>query len=254
MANVTKTSLDDDAIWRVTFANGKGNILDEATMVALTKVFRDATQTPTLKAICLEGEGKHFSFGASIPEHMPGKVVDMLAAFRELALAMLESHVIIVAAVRGQCLGAGLEVVTLCHRVFAHDDAMFGQPEIILGVFAPVASIAFADRVGQANAEDLCLTGRSIDAGTAHGMGMVQTIHADPTVAAVDWLRESVGAKSASSLRHAVRAARLGLERRLRADLPLLEAQYLNELMKTSDAIEGLTAFVEKRPAEWRHA
>lgn len=254
MADVTKASLDDGAIWHVTFANGKGNILDGPTMAALTAVFRDARTATSLKAICLEGAGKHFSFGASVPEHLPDKVAGMLAAFRELAFAMIESHVVIVAAVRGQCLGGGLEVATLCHHVVADADAMFGQPEIVLGVFAPVASIALADRIGQANAEDLCLSGRCVDAGVAHGMGLVQAIADHPADAALAWMREHYGSKSASSLRHAVRAVRASLHQRLHRELPLLEAQYLDELMATHDAVEGLTAFIEKRPADWSHA
>ena len=138
-----------------------------------------------VNVICLFGAGKHFSFGASVEEHLPEQVGTMLARFRELAFAMLDCHVTILAAVRGQCLGGGLEVVTLCHQVMAHADAMFGQPEIVLGVFAPMASIILADRVGQTHAEELCLTGRTVDAGVAHGMGIVNVIDEHPVDAAV---------------------------------------------------------------------
>ncbi len=254
MAEITVTHLDDGAIWRVAFSNGKGNVLDHETMTKLADVFRQARASTALKAICLEGAGKHFSFGASVQEHLPAQVAEMLATFRKLAFAMLESDVVIVAAVRGQCLGGGLEVATLCNRVIADADAMFAQPEILLGVFAPVGSIALVDRIGRSAAEDLCLTGRSVDAGVAHGMGLVNSISEHPAEAAIDWIRDSVGSLSASSLRHAVRAIRLGLVTRLRTELPLLEAQYLNQLMQTADAVEGLTAFIEKRTPVWRNA
>ena len=254
MPDVTVTPLHDDAIWRVTFSNGKGNVLDGDLMRRLTEVFRQAHDVPQLKAICLEGDGRHFSFGASVQEHLPESVAQMFDTFRELAFAMLESHVFIMAAVRGQCLGGGLEVVSLCHRVVAHGDAMFGQPEIVLGVFAPIGSIALTDRIGRGQAEDLCLTGRTVDAGVAHGMGIVNEVNDDPAAAAIAWAAEHFGARSASSLRHAVRAIRTDFVAKLRAELPMLERQYLNELMKTADAVEGLHAFLEKRPAVWRHA
>jgi cyclohexa-1,5-dienecarbonyl-CoA hydratase len=254
MPEITVTHIDDGAIWRVAFSNGKGNVLDHETMTKLADVFREAKSAVALKAICLEGAGKHFSFGASVQEHLPAQVAVMLATFLGLAFAMLESDVVIVAAVRGQCLGGGLEVATLCNRVIADVDATFAQPEILLGVFAPVGSIALVDRVGRAAAEDLCLTGRSVDARVAHGMGLVSAVSEHPAEAAIDWARESFADRSASSLRHAVRAIRLGLVTKLRTELPGLEAQYLNHLMQTADAVEGLTAFIEKRSPVWRNA
>jgi cyclohexa-1,5-dienecarbonyl-CoA hydratase len=254
MSEVSVSRIDDGSIWRVTFSNGKGNVLDTELMGKLADVFRSAQTATTLKAICLEGSGKHFSFGASVQEHLPGSVRGMFAAFHDLVLAMLDSHIFTIAAVRGQCLGGGLEVVALCHRVIADGDAQFAQPEIRLGVFAPVGSIALVDRIGRGPAEDLCLTGRSVDVGVAHGMGLVHAVAEHPADVAVAWARETFAEHSASSLRHAVRAVRADFARRLRAELPLLEAQYLDELMQTSDAVEGLTAFVEKRTPIWRQA
>lgn len=254
MAEVTVHRIDDGVYWRVSFSNGKGNILDHETMTKLTEVFRQAKSAAPLKAIVLEGDGKHFSFGASVPEHLPGQVEHMFATFRDLAFAILESDVVTVAAVRGQCLGGGLELATLCHRIFADPDAMFGQPEIVLGVFAPIGSIALVDRIGRTTAEELCLTGRSVDAGVAHGMGLVSVVSEHPADAALKWVKEELGDRSASSLKHAVRALRASFVATLRAELPGLEAQYLNQLMQTADALEGLTAFVEKRPPTWRNA
>ena len=253
MADVSVHRSDDGACWRVTFSNGKGNILDQETMTKLADVFRQAKASAPLKAICLEGAGKHFSFGASVQEHMPDQVQQMFDTFRDLVFAMLEADVVTIAAVRGQCLGGGLEVATLCHRIVACADAMFGQPEIALGVFAPVGSIALVDRIGRVHAEDLCLTGRVVDAGVAHGMGLVNAVADDPADAAMAWANESFGARSASSLRHAARAIRADLVAKMRAELPLLESQYLTQLMRTADAVEGLNAFTEKRSPMWRH-
>ncbi|HQX80176.1 MAG TPA: enoyl-CoA hydratase-related protein [Vicinamibacterales bacterium] len=251
---VTITPLDEGAIWRVTFGGGKGNILDRPTMEALGGVFRKARTSAPLKAIVLEGEGRHFSFGASVQEHLPGPVAVMLSDIRQLVTDLLECQVTVLAAVRGQCLGGGLEVVSLCHRIFAAPDAKLGQPEIALGVFAPIASIALPARVGRAHGEDLCLTGRIVSAPEALVMGLVDEVtDGDPAEAAMAWARTHLTSRSASSLRLAVKAVRADLTARMRTELPALEHLYLDELMATHDAVEGLQAFVEKRPPVWKH-
>ena len=246
--------LDAGAVWRVTLGGSKGNVLDAALMDALAKVFRDAAASAPLRVICLEGHGAHFSFGASVQEHLPEQVMGMLRRFDDLLRALLDSHVAVIAAVRGQCLGGGLELATLCHRIIAARDAKFGQPEIVLGVFAPVASVVLVERVGRGAAEDLCLSGRTIGAEEAFRLGLVDELcDADPLAAALDYARAHLVPRSASSLRLAVQAARAGIERRLAEDLPPIEQLYLDRLMKTDDAVEGLRAFLEKRPPVWRH-
>jgi len=248
-------SLDGGAFWRAAIGGSKGNVLDAALMSALAGLFADASRDPHLKAICLEGQGAHFSFGASVQEHLPPHAGPMLARFHGALLALLDCGVPVLAAVRGQCLGGGLELVMLCHRVFASRDARLGQPEIVLGVFAPVASVALADRVGRGAADDLCLTGRSVTADEALGMRLVdEVVDGDPAEAALAWARSHLAPKSASSLRFAARAARAGLRDRLAAELPAIETLYLDHLMATADAMEGLTAFVERRPPSWRDA
>jgi len=252
---VTVQRMDDGAFWRVTFGGTKGNILDAATMAALGNVFRDARASAPLKAICLEGGGRHFSFGASVPEHLPGQVADMLEGIRHLVLDMLDCHVILLAAVRGQCLGGGLEVASVCHRIFASEEARLGQPEIALGVFAPIASVVLPERLPRGCAEDLCLTGRSVTAEEALAMRLVDELTpGDPAEAALAWARTHLAARSAFSLRMAVKAVRASLAARIRAELPLLEQQYLNELMVSHDATEGLQSFIEKRSPLWRNA
>lgn len=252
---ISVTPLADGAWWRVTLGGSKGNILTGALMSALTAVFHDASRTPGLKAVLLEGAGDHFSFGASVQEHLPAEVEGMLRSFRDLLVAEIESSVVVVSAVRGQCLGGALELVTPSHRIFAERDAKFGQPEIRLGVFAPAASVLLPRRIGRAHAEDLCLTGRTIGAGEAFTMGLVDEVtDDDPVALALEWLGRHLAPLSASSLRLAVRAIRADLLAALHADLPRVEHLYLSELMKTADASEGLRAFLDKRRPHWRHA
>jgi cyclohexa-1,5-dienecarbonyl-CoA hydratase len=247
-------AIDGGAGWHVRLAAGKGNVLDARLTAALTGVFERAAAAAGLKAICLDSQGPHFSFGASVQEHLPADVHQMLARFHGLIRAMLESGVPVLAAVRGQCLGGGLELVSVCHRVFASPDARLGQPEIALGVFAPVASLVLGDRIGRAAAEDLCLSGRLVPADEALRLGLVDVLVDDPSAAALQYARTHLFPRSASSLRFAVRALRHGLAQRLSVDLPSIERLYLDDLMATSDAVEGLQAFLEKRSPVWRNA
>lgn len=247
--------LDAGACWRIVLGGSKGNILDARLMAALAEVFREAATDRQVRALCLEGEGPHFSFGASVQEHLPGQVHAMLRRFHDLLLTLLDAAVPALAVVRGQCLGGALELVTLCHRVFASADARFGQPEIALGVFAPAASVVLAERVGRGAAEDLCLSGRTISAQEAHRIGLVdELVEEDPLEAALAYARTHLLPRSASSLRFAVKAVRAGLRARLAAELPQIERLYLDGLMATHDAVEGLRAFLEKRRPDWRHA
>ena len=251
---VSVKRLEAGAVWRVTLGGSKGNVIDSALTQALTAVFQEAGRDPAVKALLLEGEGRHFSFGASVQEHLPGQVAGMLRRFHDLLLGLLDSSVVTLAAVRGQCLGGGLELVMLCQRVFAARDARLGQPEIALGVFAPVASLVLPERVGRRHAEDLCLSGRSVTAEEALAMGLVDELCDDPREAALAYARQHLLKHSASSLRFAVRALRSGLRARLPTELAALERLYLDELMSSTDAEEGLRAFLDKRSPAWKNA
>lgn len=141
---VTLEPLDDGAIWHVRLATPKANVLDGEKIEMLRTIFLRAREDRALKAVLIEGQGPNFSFGASVEEHLPGQVEKMIPSFHALFETMLRSSVVTLAAVRGQCLGGGLELAAFCHRVFASSDAKLGQPEIVLGVFAPAASVFMA--------------------------------------------------------------------------------------------------------------
>jgi len=245
---------ENGSLWRVFLATPKANILDREKVGALSSIFEKARRDSALKAILLEGEGPHFSFGASVQEHLPDRFTAMLSSFHGLFYRMLDASVVTTAAVRGQCLGGGLELAAFCHRIFAAPSAQLGQPEIALGVFAPAASVLLSGRMGRGGAEDLLLSGRSVGAEEALRLGLVDEVAEDPASAALDYARKHLLPRSASSLRQAVRAARAGFNRGFRMELAEIERIYREDLMTTSDAVEGLQAFLEKRAPQWRNA
>lgn len=243
----------DDALLRLRLARPKANILDAAMVGALDTALRSELLRPGLRGVLIDAEGPHFSFGASVKEHLPDSCAAMLRGFHALLLHLLDSPVPVLVAVRGQCLGGGLELACTATRIFAAPDAMFGQPEIRLAVFAPAASVLLPARIGQPAAEDLLLSGRSIGAAQAEAAGLVQVVASDPEAAALEWFSLHLADKSAAALRCAMQAARGALAARARARLAELETLYLNELMRTHDALEGLHAFLDKRAPHWEH-
>ena len=238
---------------RLRLSRPKANIVDAEMIAALDKALTEHLDNASLSAVLLDAEGPHFSFGASVEEHAPGKCVDMLRSIHALVLRLVESPVPVLVAIRGQCLGGGLEVALAGHLIFTAPVASLGQPEMKLGVFAPAASCLLPEVIGPQRAIDLLLSGRSVTGTEAVAMGLAFVAAADPEAAALLYFNEHLKPKSASSLRYAVKAARCDFAARVKAKIASVEQLYLDGLMKTYDAVEGLDAFLEKRPAKWEH-
>jgi len=249
----TEPMLDGQAL-RVVLDDPKGNVLDGVMMGQLNALFDTLAGRPELKLLCFTGAGDHFSFGASVAEHVREKAPEMLALFHGLFRRLGELAIPTAAVVRGRCLGGGMELALFCHRVVAHPSALFGQPEIQLGLLPPIASLILPLRVGQGRADDLVLTGRTVGANEAHTMGLVDQVAEDPMAEIERWAAEHIAPKSASSLRWAVRASRWSFHRLLRDELGAIEQLYLRDLMETHDANEGIRSFLEKRRPTWTNA
>jgi cyclohexa-1,5-dienecarbonyl-CoA hydratase len=243
----------EGALLRLTLARPKANLIDAAMIAALHDALARHAASRTLRGAILDAQGPHFSFGASVEEHLPASCGPMLAGLHALVMAMLEFPAPILVAVRGQCLGGALEVAMAASQIFAAQDAQFGQPEMKLGVFAPAASVLLPYRVGVAAAEDLLLSGRSIDAAEACAIGLVHQVSDDPAAAALDWFDTHLAPKSAASIRFALKAARLARLDAIRDGLAAVERLYLQGLMNTRDANEGLAAFLARRAPAWEH-
>jgi cyclohexa-1,5-dienecarbonyl-CoA hydratase len=252
--NPLQVSLTEDhsrAAFRL--AHPKGNIITSDMVAALTQALDSLVDNPHLKLVTIEGAGADFSFGASIPEHAPGAIDRVLPEMHALILALLDFPAVTAAIVRGRCLGGGFELALACDFVFAERDAVFGLPEIALGVFPPAASALLPARVGLARATSAIVTGATRPADDWFRAGLVEQLSEPGQIAAdVDrWFELHLRGRSAAALRHTTAAARLALRQHAAAILPELERLYLGELMGTADAAEGIAAFLAKRAPRW---
>ncbi len=243
----------DGALLRLRLARPKANIVDAAMISALRSAFAAHRGKPGLLAALLDHEGPHFSFGASVEEHLPASCAEMLAGLHAMIGEMLDWPAPILVAVRGQCLGGGLELAMSGSQIFVAEDAKLGQPEIQLAVFAPAASCLLPPRVGQGVAEDLLLSGRSIDAAEAVRIGLAANASPDPEAAALAYFDRYFAKSSGAALAVAVAAARGGYATEVKRRLAEVERLYVERTIKTRDANEGLGAFIAKRPPKWEH-
>ena len=231
----------------------KANLIDAQMIAALDDALAEHLTNGSIGAALLDAEGPHFSYGASVEEHRPDQCGAMLRSLHGLILRMLESPAPILVAIQGQCLGGGLEVALAGHLLFVAPEANLGQPEMKLGVFAPAASCLLPELIGPQRSFDLLVSGRSISGSRAAEIGLALQSTTDPTRAALVYFDEHIKAKSVSSLRHAVRAARFDYAARVRNKIAAVERLYVDELMNTHDAVEGIESFIAKRAAQWTH-
>ncbi|MDR5708628.1 MAG: enoyl-CoA hydratase-related protein [Armatimonadota bacterium] len=243
---------EEGTCW-ITLNRPPHNILTIAVMRELAAALRAAAEDRTLRAIVLEARGRSFSAGVDVAEHTADKVHGMMEAFHDLCRTLAWLDVPTVASVQGPALGGGCEVVALCDVVVAAEEATFGQPEIRVGVFPPVAAAAFPFLFGKRGILPL-LTGEILPARRAQELGLVTEVV--PSEQLEETVRRLVGqlrAHSGAVLRLAKRAAVATFRRWFAEALQEAERLYLGELMATEDAHEGLRAFLEKRGASWRH-
>lgn len=236
-----------------TLSHPKGNIITREMVAALRSALESVAGNPHLKLISIEGAGADFSFGASIPEHTPDQIASVLPEMHALIYEMLEVPAPTAALVRGRCFGGGFELALACDFIFAEADAGFALPEIELGVFPPAASALLPMKLGHARATEMILTGGTVPATDPRLLPLIAFAAAPGQLASAtaEWFEHHLAMKSAAALRHATAAARAGLAAHLHTVLPGLERLYLDQLMRTQDAVEGIAAFLGKRKPAW---
>lgn len=230
------------------------NILTRAALAEIRAALAGLAPEAALRALVITAEGKHFSAGADVNEHLPPEHEVLIPEFLDTIAALAGFPVPVIAAVRGRCLGGGFELVQAADLVVAGTGASFGQPEIALGVLAPAACVVLPRRAGPGAAAAIIYTGDPVPAAEALRLGLADRVVPDDDVDETALaLARRIARHSGTALRLAKRALRAGADARLRAAFDHVSTLYRDELMATRDALEGLQAFVAKRPPAWSH-
>ena len=228
------------------------NIIDIAMMEELAQSLAEIESREDVSVVVFSGEGKAFSAGVDVAAHTPDKIDEMLTKFHAVIRAVIASKRVTLAAVQGHCLGGGAELAMVCDIVYTVESAQWGFPEIKLGCYPPVACTALAALVGQKRAAELILTGRTIGGKEAAEIGLANRSVSEEKLAVV--VEECIGhlrKLSPSSLALAKKASYAWDSMHFDKGLVRAERIYFEELMKTSDAHEGIRAFIEKRTPKW---
>jgi cyclohexa-1,5-dienecarbonyl-CoA hydratase len=228
------------------------NVIDLGILEGLAAAVARASADEGLCALVLRGAGtRAFSAGVDLEDHRPEAARTMLHAVHRAIVALVRAPLVTIAAVRGFCLGGGLELATACDLVIAEEGATFGQPEVKVGCFPPVACARLATLVGRARAADLILTGHSIPASRALEIGLISRL--GPIDRTLEEILGSIRALSRLVLRATVEAIRSGESSMLEARLAENETIYERRLIRSHDMTEGIEAFLSKRAPKWKH-
>jgi len=246
----------EDRVGRVVFARPPLNVFTTAMMREVDQALTDCMGRRDMVAVVFEAVAgsRAFSAGVSIEEHAEETVYQMLESFHQIFRTLEQMGKPTLAVVDGAALGGGCELVAGCDIVVSGPRARYGQPEIKLGVFPPVAAVLLPRVVGERRARELLLTGELFGADEALRMGLVNyVVESDQLEAKLQEILGRLRELSAPALEMTRRAMDAGRGRPFLEALERAEDIYLNELMKTEDAHEGVKAFTEKRKPEWRN-
>jgi len=242
----------DPPVARIVLHNAPLNIIDLAMMEELALSLAQIDSRPDIPVIVISGEGKAFSAGVDVAAHTPDKVNEMLTKFHAVTRGLVATKKVTVAAVHGHCLGGGAELAMVCDIAYTADSAQWGFPEIKLGCYPPVACAALAGLVGQKNAAELILTGRTLSGKEAAQIGLANRSVPEGEIKAVlDEVVHGLSKLSPAALALTKKAIYTWDAMHFDKGLARAERVYLEELMKTTDAHEGIRAFMEKREPKW---
>ncbi|MFH1951407.1 MAG: enoyl-CoA hydratase/isomerase family protein [Pseudomonadota bacterium] len=243
-----------DGLGTITLNRPPVNVLNIAMMEEINGVLETWQGKKDLKVVLFNAKGKCFSAGVDVGEHMGDLAPKMIEVFHRMFRLMDRLGIPTVASVYGSCLGGGCELAVFCDLVISSEDAKYGQPEIQVGVFPPIAAQIMPRIIGRKAAMDLILSGRIISAEEALNMGLVnKVVMKEELGSATNEFVKPYLKLSAEVLRKTRKAIMAGLMDDLEPSLKVIEGIYLDELMKTVDAQEGLKAFLEKRKPEWKN-
>ncbi len=231
------------------------NVLNIEMMEEINTYFEGLLKEKALKLLVIQAAGKAFSAGVDVGEHLGDLVYKMIEVFHRMFRLMDGLKVPSISVVNGSALGGGCELAVYCDMVIATEKAKFGQPEIQVGVFPPIAALAFPRMMGRKRAMELILSGDVISVQEALALGMINKIVAEASLAdEVGRFVEKFKKLSGIVLKLTKEATLSGLNDDAEKGLKAIEKIYLERLMKTDDAIEGLKAFLDKRKPTWKNS
>ena len=237
---------------RITLHNPPLNVIDIPMVQQLAEALSEIERRPDISTIVFEGDSRAFSAGVDVKAHVPELVREMLTKFHAVIRAIVASRKIAIAAVQGACLGGGAELAAVCDMVYTARDATWGFPEIKLGCYPPVAAVALPALVGQKRASELIFTGRQISGDEATVIGLAnRSVGAEELGTVIAETIDQLGALSPIALAHAKKSIYAWDAIHFDKGLARAEKIYLEELIHSEDAREGITAFLEKRPPQW---
>jgi cyclohexa-1,5-dienecarbonyl-CoA hydratase len=252
-AKATRVSLEiEGPVGRVALRNPPLNVIDIPMMQELAQILAELEGRTDVSIVLLRGDGKAFSAGVDVAAHTPDRVQEMLEKFHAVVRALVGMKKVTLATVHGHCLGGGAELAMVCDMVYTTENAQWGFPEIKLGCYPPVACAALAGLVGQKRAAELILSGRTIDGADAARIGLATRAVRETELSSfleecIDRLRKL----SPAALAVAKKASYGWDSMHFDKGLTRAEKIYLEELLKTCDANEGIAAFLEKREPKW---
>ncbi|HSZ60654.1 MAG TPA: enoyl-CoA hydratase/isomerase family protein [Terriglobales bacterium] len=240
------------SVARIKLVNPPLNIIDLQMARELLDALMEIEARTDVSAIVFEGTLSAFSAGVNIQAHLPEHIHEMLTSFHAVIRAIVASHKVTIAAVCGVCLGGGAELASVCDVVYTARDATWGFPEIKLACYPPVAAVTLPALVGQKRAAELILTGRQISGDEAVAIGLANgSAQANELDALVEETLDELRQLSSTALAHAKKAMYAWDAIHFDKGLARAEKIYLEELISTTDAREGIIAFLDKRPPKW---
>lgn len=246
---------DKDGIATITMNRPPLNVLNIVMMNEFNSALESLLAQDDRAAIVVQAKGKTFSAGVDVADHTPEKVGEMIRVFHGIFRKLASTDALTIASVQGAALGGGCELACFCDIVLASDRAKFGQPEVQVGVFPPVAACVLPPQIGIKKALELVALGKTIGAAEAHRIGLVNEVYAQEEFDGhVDRYLDSLRKLSRPVVRMAKRATVAPTRREVLSRLDKVEKMYLDELMNYADAHEGVAAFLEKRAPVWKHA
>ena len=243
-----------DGVATLTLNRAPVNVLNIEMMEEINTYLEGLMKEKSLKLLVIQAMGKAFSAGVDVGEHLGDLVYKMIEVFHRMFRLMDALKVPSIAVVNGSALGGGCELALYCDMVIATEKAKFGQPEIQVGVFPPIAALIFPRMIGRKKAMELILSGETISAQEALTLGLINKVVPEASFdQEVNSFIEKFKKLSGVVLKLTKEATVAGLNDDTDKGLKVIEKIYLDRLMKTNDALEGLKAFLEKRKPAWKN-